>query len=410
MDRLERFFLNKSVFGFFVSLLILYVIAISACGYASDYCAKKVITNQVYASLSAAGGNMADADFILNGENDEYIKTAEECFSKYGIDKDISPELVYNYNDTKTFIFTVFGLFITGVFLIILIFGLISRMRVMKSIDKIRQECNKITNDCFKTIWIDASDNTSVRNLADSINKLVCMAENTSSQLKKEQHFLKEFLTNFSHQLKTPCAVIRLNNELLENIECLTEKKSRILIGEINSQLDLLETLLNESLKIARLNANTIEYDFKSRNITELCSELVYGLSPIAEANNIKLMFKESPDIYMKFDNIWLREAISNIVKNSLEHSNAKEVSVSVSSLPTSVSVIIEDNGDGIPQKKIPQIFERYNTKSSDTSVKTSVGIGMAISKKIITVHNGDILVFSKQGEGTRFEIIFLKK
>lgn len=97
-------------------------------------------------------------------------------------------------------------------------------------------------------------------------------------------------------------------------------------------------------------------------------------------------------------------------MKNSLEHSNAKEVSVSVSSLPTSVSVIIEDNGDGIPQKKIPQIFERYNTKSSDTSVKTSVGIGMAISKKIITVHNGDILVFSKQGEGTRFEIIFLKK
>lgn len=410
MDRLERFFLNSAIVRFVLSLIIICILAMPVCFFAADLCAEKIIESQIEISLSAAGGNMTDAGFITSGINEEYISNSEQVFAKYGVDRDISPRLVHNFKETRKMLFTLLSSLVSVIILVILTIGVTNRMKTMKRIDEIRRECSEITDGIKKMVRITDKDSGSLKNLADSINKLAYMADNTAYMLSRERHFLKEFLTDFSHQLKTPCAVIRLNNELLDSIGSSNDEKSEMLISEINSQLDIIENMLNESLKIARLNANTVDYNFVNGNVTEICSDVVCRLSAIADNENVKLTLEESPDIFMKLDDVWLNEALCNIVKNSIEHSNADEVKISVSELPTSVSVIIGDNGDGIPQEKIPELFNRYNTKSRSTSVQSSVGIGMAISKKIVEAHNGEILVFSKIGEGTRFEIIFLKK
>lgn len=410
MDRIERFFSNHYNIRYVTGILIVYIAAIAASFFAADYCAEKVISHQIECCLSVIGSEAENSDIFFCGADENSVKLAEDELEKYGIDREMNPKLIYNFKETRIFLFFCFSVFSTFLTFGVGIFGLSSQSNILRRIDEIREECNKAIDEKSSFTAVSAYDSGSLRNLSDSIEKLAYISENTALQLKEKQVFLKEFLVDFSHQLKTPCAVIRLNSELLENFERLDSEKREMLFSEIDIQLDVLDDMINESLKMARLDAKTVDYNFRNGDITELCEGIVRSLTEFADKKGVELSINSKEAVELNFDRIWLREAVSNIVKNSVEHSGGNKVEISISKTATSVTIAVEDNGEGIAQEKISKLFTRYNTRSEKSDINTSVGIGMSIAQKIVTAHSGEILVFSKLGEGTRFEIILLKR
>ena len=146
----------------------------------------------------------------------------------------------------------------------------------------------------------------------------------------------------------------------------------------------------------------------KPGNLRNLCEKSIQKIQPVFESRNINIVRDYSRDVFFDFDAVWLSEAVVNLLKNAADHSECTEVKISLSETPLSAVITLSDNGKGIPQEEIPELFTRFGRKSSDTGM-SSTGIGMSIAEKIIREHEGEILVYSSEGNGTRFEIVFLK-
>ena len=170
-----------------------------------------------------------------------------------------------------------------------------------------------------------------------------------------------------------------------------------------------MEALIFSALKLAKLNAGAIVFEMSKGDLSDLCKKSVSKVKPILEKKEIKIISDYEKNVSWEFDNIWLSEAISNLIKNSADHSECTEIKISLSETAVSAVISIQDNGVGIPQSSIPGLFKRFG-KISRESGMNSVGIGMSISEKIIRNHNGEILVYSDEGKGTVFEVVLLKQ
>jgi signal transduction histidine kinase len=160
---------------------------------------------------------------------------------------------------------------------------------------------------------------------------------------------------------------------------------------------------------LARLDAKAIEFDKENQSLNETIEDSVEALQGKALEAKVEINFKESEQIIFEHDSAWLQEALINIIKNSIEHTEKNgKINIYLSENPIYRRIIIEDNGEGISEKDLPNIFKRfYRAKTSNNS--ESVGIGLALSKSIIEAHGGMIEAQSKLGEGTRFSITFVK-
>jgi hypothetical protein len=160
-------------------------------------------------------------------------------------------------------------------------------------------------------------------------------------------------------------------------------------------------------LKLARLDAGAVDYTLSECNIEKICREICYELKPIADKNNDKITVNISHDITLSCDEIWFSEAVSNLVKNAVEHTADGNVKIYAVSIPTELNIYIEDNGNGIAPEDIPYVFRRFYSKSAETN-PSSAGIGMSVSKKIIEDMNGKIYIDSEKNKGTTVRLQFL--
>lgn len=167
--------------------------------------------------------------------------------------------------------------------------------------------------------------------------------------------------------------------------------------------------LIKSILKLARLDAKAIEFDKENQSLNETIEDSVEALESKASEANVKIDFKESAQVIFEHDSEWLQEALINIIKNSIEHSKeGGKIDICLNENPVYRRIIIEDNGEGIREEDLPNIFKRfYKARNSNNS--ESIGIGLALSKSIIEAHSGIIEAQSKVNEGTRFVITFLK-
>ncbi len=247
-----------------------------------------------------------------------------------------------------------------------------------------------------------------IRRTSDAVSGIGERMSYLTEKLTAERDFLKEFLSDFSHQLKTSLAVIRLDNDMLDSMDNLTEEKAIALSNEINESCDDMESLIFSALKLAKLNAGAIVCEISKGNLSDLCKKAVSKVRPLLDKKNITVLCDCDKDVIWDFDSIWLCEAVVNLIKNSADHSKCSEIKISLSETAVSAVITIHDNGVGIPQASIPGLFKRFG-KISRESGMNSVGIGMSISEKIIRIHNGEILVYSTEGIETTFEIVLLK-
>jgi signal transduction histidine kinase len=255
---------------------------------------------------------------------------------------------------------------------------------------------------------IDEDKEGDFAKLALSFNSMREIIRNNIYELKKEKQFLVDILSDISHQLKTPLSSMIIYNDILLNKELTKEQKNTFLINNKN-QLYKMNWLIKSILRLARIDANAIEFSMENKNLRETVEDSIEALNGKAQEDGISVNLKCNGEVYLLHDSSWLQEALINVIKNGIEHSKkGGKINVEISKNPIYTRIVIEDNGEGISEHDLPNIFKRfYRAKGSKKS--ESVGIGLALSKSIIEANGGMIEAQSKVNYGTKFIITFIR-
>ncbi len=403
MDRSDKFINNRQPKRLVLIFLIMLVLSVLFSGFFSVKAAGYISKEQLKIYLSAVGGGD-----ILKEPAEENIVIGEEMLDIRGIDSDMPPQLVYSYFAIRLRIF-IFMIVVTNIPSIIwFIWSVKNLFEIYDDIEEIQNECIIAANNIGYTIKLKGQNSDCIRRISESAEILVNRMNHLYFAIENEKTYLRDFLEDFSHQIKTSLAVIRLNTDILTETKSLDEKRREELDCEIQLNLDAMEELVVQAIKLARLDMDTVEYKQENCLLNDTCKRAVKRILPLLRKENIAVSCEMSEDIILLHDRGWLCEAIENILKNSADHSDCTEIKVEIEENPVSVILSINDNGRGIPQSDIPRLFERFAKKSGDITMK-SAGLGMSIAQKIVRGHNGEIFVYSKESEGTRFELVFLK-
>ena len=238
-------------------------------------------------------------------------------------------------------------------------------------------------------------------NIYKATNALITQRE----KLKSDKIFLADAITDISHQFKTPLTSLFVMNDLLADEE--DEDKKKEFLNTQKKQLEKVNWLIQNLLKLSKLDAGLLEFKKDKVPDEELVKEMLSPFGAWMELKNITCDTMMS-GITFACDRHWSLEALQNIVKNCIEHlPEGGALSISDNETNLFYEMIIEDNGPGIDKEDLPHIFERfYRGKNAGTD---SVGIGLALAKTILEKQNGEIAVTSTPGKGTKFDIKFYK-
>lgn len=349
---------------------------------------------------------------------DELVKASFESQKEEVIERGNQILTQYGYNENLKFIFlpSIYDAFKESCFsltILALIFGIAivglnycqyeiiySRIRILTKASKEILEGNYDMN-------IYEEKEGDFAKLSFGFNNMRTIIQSQMIDLKKEKEFLVNLLSDISHQLKTPLAALIVYNDILSKPDITEENKNKFLLNS-KKQLNRMEWLIKSMLKLAKVDARAIEFCIKENNLNQTVEDVFETLKLMAQRNEVQLWFDEaslSGEICAEYDEQWLEEALINIIKNCIEHSGGGNVTVSLEETPINTKIIIKDNGEGIEEKDLPNIFKRfYKGGKSD-----SVGIGLSLSKSIIEAQQGYIEVGSKVNEGTEFKVILMK-
>ncbi len=243
--------------------------------------------------------------------------------------------------------------------------------------------------------------------LTDEIKKLRSQTRHLLRQITGEKQYLADYLNDFSHQIKTPCTGLILNNDILSSAPMPFEDQQGYFARD-RKCLERISQLTSESLKLARLDAGVVEYRIEPADISEPVSEAAEQLAGIAAENGAVIVNEVRPGITLGCDRLWLCEAVTNLAKNAAEHSPGGQVRIYADSDPMTVRLFIEDNGCGISEEELPKVFKRFYSRSNAVT-SNSVGIGMSIAKRIVEDMGGRVFIDSEVGKGTKITLEFLR-
>ncbi len=253
---------------------------------------------------------------------------------------------------------------------------------------------------------IDSEETGGWYSLFHRINELAAILSAQAEHEKQTREFLQDMISDVSHQLKTPLAALKMYDEIMaqegtdrEAIHAFSQKSLR----EIRRVEDVVYTLL----KIARLDAGTVRMEKAEENMEMLLKDVTERFETFATQEAKEIVLSGSSDVFLYCDALWMSEALGNVVKNALEHTQrGGKVAISWERTPLLTNIVVEDNGTGIHQEDIHNIFKRFYRShiSQDTH---GIGLGLPLAKSIVEAHQGTVSVTSKVGQGSRFVLSF---
>ncbi|MDO4336737.1 MAG: HAMP domain-containing sensor histidine kinase [Eubacteriales bacterium] len=279
------------------------------------------------------------------------------------------------------------------------------------------REQNKIMENAVEQIVEYTSGNREARipcdeegelyRLFHEVNSLASILNANAESERKSKQFLQNTISDISHQLKTPLAALNVYNGLLQGeTEELPELQEFTALSE--KELDRIEMLVQNLLKITKLDAGSIVFEKHTENIADMLREIELHFAYRAKQEQKEIILSGADNISLLCDRDWLTEAIDNLVKNALDHTDAGDsVRIGWKQFASIVQITIKDNGCGIHPEDLHHIFKRFYRSrfSKDTQ---GIGLGLPLAKAIIEAHDGAIEVDSELGVGTIFTINFL--
>ena len=395
---------NKTIKKYILSFIILLIFNVSLIFILNRYEYKMYTKNyndkinSIISNIKNKYPNIEERDIIeiINNEED-----SEDILSKYGIDSITKNDKVNNKIRIISLI-----IIITFDSLIILIFYLYDKNK-SKKIKEITKMISKINNRQFD-IDINDFNEGELSILKNEISKTTTMLRQVADNSVKDKLNLKDSLGDISHQLKTPLTSITIMIDNILDSPDMNEKTRKKFLINIKREILNINFLVMSLLKLSKFDANVVKFNKESVYLKDIIIESIKNVSMIKELKNITIKVSGDDNIKLLCDFKWQVESITNILKNSIEHTSeygTVEVNYSENKLYT--RILIKDNGKGIDNDDLPHIFDRFY--KGENGSDDSFGIGLSLSKTIIEKKGGSITVKSTPNIGTIFTIKYLK-
>lgn len=254
---------------------------------------------------------------------------------------------------------------------------------------------------------INCDEEGELYRLFHEVNSLAAILNAHAENEGSAKRFLKDTISNISHQLKTPLAALNIYNGILQE-ESQDSHTVKEFVDLSEQELNRIETLVQNLLKIAKLDSGSIVLEKTVQNLAEIMDCVERQFAYQAEQGGKKLYFDGDDTVMLACDRTWLMEAVSNLVKNAFDHTKpGNTIRVEWKQFASTVQITVRDNGSGIHPEDLPHIFKRFYRSrfSKDTQ---GIGLGLSLTKAIVEAHGGTIQADSNLGSGTTFTIHFL--
>ena len=346
--------------------------------------------------------NVEKSELIELLNNEDTLLAENNILKHYGIDIKKDSAILKNEGEFVKFEILLLILLILLIINILIIIIKYSNNN-SKKINEITKYIEQINRRNYK-LDIEENSEDELSILKNEIYKTTVMLNEIAENETKDKKELKESLSDISHQLKTPLtSIIIMLDNILDNKEMSQEVRKEF-IKDIKREITNIQFLIETLLKLSKLDANSVEFINKEVEVEEIIQNAVKNVAMICDLKNIKINITGNSKEKLLCDERWQIEAITNILKNAVEHSkNNSQIDIKYTQNKAYTKITIEDYGMGINEDDLKHIFERFY-KGKNAS-KDSVGIGLALAKAIIEKNNGYITVSSKESEGTTFAI-----
>lgn len=261
---------------------------------------------------------------------------------------------------------------------------------------------------------LEESKETKANNklLQEKSNELAAMAQQlklVNEELRIQDKLKDEFLDTVAHELKTPVTSIKAASEILEDSDMPAELRTKFL-ENINKDSDRLDTLIRNILDLEKLSGNRTELEMDDYDMSDTIQKAIHGVEQIASKKEVSIKFSKKQNVFARYDEDRILQVLTNLLSNSLKFTEPQtgKIKILLEELEAEVSVIVKDNGRGIPDEDKDYIFDKfYQSKNQNIKKPQGSGLGLAICKKIVESHSGTISVDNhyKKGAVIRFSI-----
>lgn len=305
------------------------------------------------------------------------------------------------------FINIIYSIYIIIVCLVIEFISLYFTKKRYNDISELTYKIDKILHNNDYTNF-DVNKEGELAVLNSEIYKMTVRLREQTERLENEKNYLKDYLADISHQIRTPMTSINIMISRLSRQELTFEDRFKM-IKEISKLLTRIEWLITALLKVAQLESDTVKLKKEKTNVEEVVNKALEPLKIQAEIKNIKMKLKIEKNTNYKGDYYWSVEAISNIIKNCIEHSeNGGIIEIISETNPIYTEIIITDEGKGICKEDLPHLFERFYRGNNSGS--EGIGIGLYLTKMIVSKQNGVITAKNRENKGAEFNIKFFNE
>ena len=340
----------------------------------------------------------------LPNEND--IERGREALASIGYDETASmrflPAVQTYRNQTVLSIFVLLVFLFGAIYLSLFLYLQRQHKAFSNAENTIRQFLDGNT-----TSRIECSQAGDWYSLFHAINEMATILSAHAENQRQTKEFLQDIISDVSHQIKTPLSALKMYHEIIEShkndaatVSSFTEKSQR----EIKRMEDVIYTLL----KLARLDAGIIQMEKSEENVSILMQDVLERFETWAEREHKTITLSGKENVILLCDALWVSEAIGNIIKNALEHTeNGGHIGVKWSQSPLMTQIEISDDGKGIHPEDLYNIFKRFYRSRLSSDVH-GIGLGLPLAKSIVEAHGGTISVTSTPGTGTTFTLNFI--
>ena len=283
--------------------------------------------------------------------------------------------------------------------LVILMIAVLSGMAMLKPFKRITESISAVTEG-YDDDYLHENMYTETMELSEAFNKM-------SGRMKTLDDSRNEFVSNVSHELKTPLTSMKVLADSLLLQEDAPVELYKEFMGDMSEEIERENKIINDLLSLVKMDKTANTMNIKSENMNELIEKILKRLRPIAATRNIELVYESFRPVTTEVDEMKISLAISNLVENAIKYNKENGwVHVSLNADHKNCYIEVADSGIGIPAEAQEHIFERfYRVDKSHSREIGGTGLGLAIARSAVVMHRGAIKVFSQPSEGTTFTV-----
>ncbi len=283
--------------------------------------------------------------------------------------------------------------------------GIFISRKLSRPIEKINNEAKKLVKGEYDLVLDDKSAVTEIKELNETLKY-------TSVELSKTESLRREFMSNVSHDLKTPLTMIKAYAEMVRDLTYKDKKKRDANLNVIIEESDRLNLLVNDILDLSKYQSNTIELEYSGFDLNDLVIEILNRYEIYKEKDGFKINYKKKKNLFVYADRKRIAQVIYNLLNNAINYcGDDKKIDISIIDCDNTYKVEITNSGDGIKEEDLNLIWDKYyKIDKTYSRVQVGTGIGLSIVKNILELHDVKYGVTSTEGKSTTFYFELNKK